>query len=189
MESNNIETTIVYGSEVISPFFQNKGLYFAATDKGLCRILWPNETWESLEQWVTAHIPNAVLKKDINKLKGYEQQLLEYLMGKRQTFDVPLDMYGTKFRIKVWKALQQIPFGQARSYADIAEAIGNPKAVRAVGTANGANPIPMIVPCHRVIGKNKTLTGFGGGLNNKKKLLRLEGFDDYIDKGHKRYAF
>ena len=102
------------------------------------------------------------------------QQLDEYFNGRRTTFSVPLAPDGTPFQQSVWRALLDIPFGETRSYADIARMIGRPAAVRAVGAANGQNPIPIIVPCHRVIGSNGSLTGFGGGLAMKEFLLRHE---------------
>ena len=108
-------------------------------------------------------------------LRDTQQQLTEYFHGRRTTFDLPLAPQGTAFQEAVWQALQRIPFGETRSYADIASQIMRPKAVRAVGAANGRNPIPLIVPCHRVIGSDGTLTGFAGGLHAKKWLLGLEG--------------
>jgi len=101
-------------------------------------------------------------------------ELQEYFSGRRQKFSVPLDVEGTAFQKKVWKALSEIPYGEVRSYGQIARRIGNPKASRAVGTANGANPVAIIVPCHRVIAGDGTLGGFGGGLTNKTYLLTLE---------------
>lgn len=101
-------------------------------------------------------------------------QLQEYFSGDRKNFDILLAPDATPFQASVLEALQDIPYGETRSYRDIAERIGNPKAVRAVGGANGANPIPIIIPCHRVIGSNGTLTGFGGGLDSKRFLLDLE---------------
>jgi len=103
-----------------------------------------------------------------------EQQLREYFEGQRQIFSLDLDFDGTEFQKKVWNALLTIPFGETRSYGDIARQIGNPKSVRAVGAANGKNPIPIIVPCHRVIGSSGKLVGFGGGMENKALLLNLE---------------
>ena len=103
-----------------------------------------------------------------------KRELKEYFAGKRQLFDITLEPEGTAFQHQVWQALVDIPYGETRSYGEIAEAIGNPKAVRAVGAANGANPIPIIVPCHRVIGSDGGLTGFGGGLDAKRYLLDLE---------------
>lgn len=102
------------------------------------------------------------------------QQLNEYFSGQRKTFDVPLRLDGTEFQLLVLDELKRIPYGETTSYGDIAARIGRPKAVRAVGAANGRNPIPIIVPCHRVIGAGGDLTGFGGGLGTKEALLRLE---------------
>ena len=102
------------------------------------------------------------------------RQLQAYFSGERQEFDLPLVLEGTDFQLRVWRSLQTIPYGSTVSYLELAEKIGNPKAVRAVGLANGANPIPIVVPCHRVIGSNGSLTGFGGGLPIKQKLLALE---------------
>jgi methylated-DNA-[protein]-cysteine S-methyltransferase len=103
-----------------------------------------------------------------------EQELADYFAGRRTRFSVPLDMRGTDFQTMVWKALLTIPFGETRSYADIAAQIGRPTATRAVGAANGRNPISIITPCHRVIGAKGTLTGFAGGLAAKEYLLGLE---------------
>ena len=102
-------------------------------------------------------------------------QIQEYFAGKRREFDLPLDPKGTDFQLTVWKALQTVPYGETRTYAQIAEAIGKPHAYRAVGMANNKNPIPILIPCHRVIGANGTLTGYAGGLEIKRKLLALEG--------------
>lgn len=101
-------------------------------------------------------------------------QLDEYFRGQRRTFDLELAPRGTEFQQAVWRALQGIPYGETRSYCDIAREIGRPAAVRAVGAANGANPIPIIIPCHRVVGSNGSLTGFGGGIETKRWLLALE---------------
>ena len=103
-----------------------------------------------------------------------EQQLMEYFSDKRKSFDLPLAPKGTEFQKKVWAALCEIPYGETRTYADIAKMIGNEKACRAVGMANHVNPIPVIVPCHRVIGSNGKLTGYAGGLEKKQLLLDLE---------------
>jgi methylated-DNA-[protein]-cysteine S-methyltransferase len=101
-------------------------------------------------------------------------QLQSYFAGERTNFDLPLLLEGTDFQKKVWTALQEIPYGETISYKKLAETVGSPKGVRAVGAANGANPIPIIIPCHRVIGHDGSLTGFGGGLPLKKQLLELE---------------
>jgi len=102
------------------------------------------------------------------------RQLEEYFAGTRKEFDLPLHLSGTEFQVLVLQELQQIPYGETTSYGDIAKRIGRPRAMRAVGAANGRNPIPIIIPCHRVIGSSGDLTGFGGGLDTKEALLRLE---------------
>lgn len=103
-----------------------------------------------------------------------KRQVLEYLAGQRRVFDLPLAPRGTEFYRSVWQTLEEIPYGETRSYRDIAQAVGRPRAVRAVGQANHNNPIPIIIPCHRVVGANGSLTGYGGGLDLKERLLRLE---------------
>lgn len=119
--------------------------------------------------------PKASWQYDDNIFKEAEQQLAEYFNGDRLNFDLLLAPEGTAFQLKVLAALQTIPFGETKSYADIANQIGSPKAVRAVGSANGRNPLPIVIPCHRVIGSDGSLTGFGGGIDAKKFLLSLEG--------------
>lgn len=119
-------------------------------------------------------IPNLKLGKRHPILLKVERQLKEYFAGKRTHFEVPYEFYGTEFQKRVWKSLAQIPYGQKRSYADIAKHIQSPKACRAVGAANGRNPISIIVPCHRVVGTNGSLTGFAAGLETKRILLELE---------------
>ncbi len=113
-------------------------------------------------------------REDATIFAEVREQLRSYFAGERTAFDLPLTLEGTDFQKKVWMALQTIPYGETISYKKLAEWVGSPKAVRAVGAANGANPIPIIIPCHRVIGNDGSLTGFGGGLPLKKKLLQLE---------------
>ncbi|MBP3040963.1 methylated-DNA--[protein]-cysteine S-methyltransferase [Bacillaceae bacterium Marseille-Q3522] len=184
-----MEITNIYWSTFIHPVFHNRPLYLAATKRGICRITWPHESFETLETWIRKRMPNAKWSEDDEQLSSYVRQLEEYFQGNRKAFTLPLDLQGTVFQTKVWNALLKIPFGNTQSYMDIAAASGNPKAVRAAGTAIGANPVPIIVPCHRVIGKNAALTGFRGGLNVKETLLQLEGFYDYRKKGHARFQF
>jgi methylated-DNA-[protein]-cysteine S-methyltransferase len=112
--------------------------------------------------------------QETDTIKEAHQQLTEYLKGERKTFDLPLNLKGTDFQQQVWKALCDIPYGETRSYKQIAESIGNPKAVRAVGMANNRNPLLIVVPCHRVIGANGKLVGYGAGIEKKEFLLRLE---------------
>lgn len=123
------------------------------------------QPWELPGDWQPA----------VTQLDDVKRQLDEYFAGKREVFEVRLAPLGTAFQQEVWHALQRIPYGTTCSYGDLAEQIGRPRAVRAVGTANGANPIAIIVPCHRVIGSNGTLTGYAGGVERKQMLLELEG--------------
>lgn len=120
------------------------------------------------------HDPEADWIYNEKPFAAARKQLDEYFAGKRKDFDLPLQLSGTEFQVQVLEELQRIPYGETTSYGDIAQRIGRPKAVRAVGAANGRNPIPIIVPCHRVIGSGGALTGFGGGLDTKEALLRLE---------------
>ena len=122
----------------------------------------------------TSETPDGFEKAETPLIKKAAVQLDEYFNGKRKIFNLPLKLNGTDFQIDVWKALQTIPFGETRSYGEIAKAIGKPKASRAVGMANNRNPIVIIVPCHRVIGHDGSLTGFGGGIELKRRLLELE---------------
>ena len=144
-------------------------LKLVASDKGLTAILWENDK--------PRRVRLAPISEDKNHpvLVEAERQLKDYFSKKRKSFSVKLDFRGTEFQKKVWAALLTIPFGETRSYGQIAKQIQNPKAVRAVGAANGKNPIPIIAPCHRVIGSTGKLTGFGGGLEAKARLLALEG--------------
>jgi methylated-DNA-[protein]-cysteine S-methyltransferase len=143
-------------------------LKLIATDKGLAAILWENDP--------PGRVRLAPLVENANHpvLLAVERELAEYFAGQRTSFSVALDAAGTEFQTKVWRALSEIPFGETRSYLDIAKQVGNAKAVRAVGAANGKNPISIIVPCHRVIGASGKLVGFAGGLGTKQKLLMLE---------------
>jgi methylated-DNA-[protein]-cysteine S-methyltransferase len=112
--------------------------------------------------------------RDDDAIADVAAQLHEYFRGQRRAFDLPLAPRGTEFQQDVWRALQRIPYGETRSYSDVAREIGRPAAIRAVGAANGANPIPIVIPCHRVVGSNGSLTGFGGGIETKRWLLALE---------------
>ena len=115
-----------------------------------------------------------IIESDTPLLKKASEQINEYFSGKRETFDLPLNPEGTEFMKKVWKQLLNIPYGETKTYKQIATEIGNEKAARAVGMANNKNPIPIIIPCHRVIGSNKKLVGYALGLDVKGKLLKLE---------------
>ena len=126
--------------------------------------------------WPVARDPESEAWAEMpGQLATVNGQLREYFSGKRKTFDFPLAPKGTPFQLTVWNALLAIPYGDTITYAELAHRIGRPSAIRAVGAANGANPIPVIIPCHRVIGSNGTLTGYGGGIERKQWLLALEG--------------
>ena len=123
---------------------------------------------------ITTHHTYEGKRVETPLIKEAYRQLSEYLMGKRKRFDLPLNPRGTEFQQQVWKALCDIPHGETRSYKQIAETIGNPKAVRAVGMANNRNPLLIVIPCHRVIGANGKLVGYGAGIEKKEYLLKLE---------------
>lgn len=148
------------------------------SDKGLVFLEFANSQNPlcDIERWLRKYDIYPQWIEEKQKLKRIIQQLEEYLAGNRTNFDVSLDLIGTPFQRKVWKALTTIPYGKTCSYGEIANQIGNPKAVRAVGGANNKNPISIVVPCHRVIGTNGALVGYGGGLDKKEYLLKLEGF-------------
>jgi methylated-DNA-[protein]-cysteine S-methyltransferase len=135
----------------------------AEDNDAICRLFFSAE--KNLAGFTVAETP---------LIKKAAAQLAEYFDGKRKSFDLPLSLRGTAFQLSVWKALQSIPIGETRSYKDVATLIGNPKATRAVGMANNRNPIAIIIPCHRVIGTDGSLTGYAGGLPVKQYLLDLE---------------
>lgn len=143
-------------------------LKLVASDKGLAAILWENDDPKRVR---LGPLTKAVRHPVLIETEG---QLKNYFAGKLNKFSLKLDFNGTEFQKKVWTALLTIPFGETRSYGQIARQIGRPKAVRAVGAANGRNPISIIAPCHRVIGANGKLTGFAGGLKVKARLLAIE---------------
>jgi methylated-DNA-[protein]-cysteine S-methyltransferase len=143
-------------------------LKLVASDKGLAAILWQDDDPRRVR------LSPLVEDPDNPFLVETERQLGAYFAGKLKSFTVPLDFKGTEFQKSVWKALLTIPFGETRSYGEIARQIGRPTAVRAVGAANGRNPISIIAPCHRVIGSTGELTGFAGGLVVKERLLGIE---------------
>ncbi|WP_176590946.1 methylated-DNA--[protein]-cysteine S-methyltransferase [Sphingobium sp. EM0848] len=144
-------------------------LTLVASENGLAAVLWENDDPRRVR------LEPRVEGGEHPVLDGARRQLGEYFAGQRTAFDLPLDFKGTDFQRRVWAALLTIPFGETRSYADIAAQIGKPSACRAVGAANGRNPISIIAPCHRVVGANGALTGFAGGLKAKRYLLGLEG--------------
>ena len=155
----------LYNKKIQTPVGQ---LTLVAHDQALVAVLWENDDPTRVK------LSENFEQNDHPLLKEVEKQLIEYFAGQRTQFNIPIDFHGTAFQKSVWSALLQIPFGETRSYKQIAESIGNVKAIRAVGAANGKNPISIIAPCHRVIGANGKLVGFAGGLKNKDILLNLE---------------
>ncbi len=143
-------------------------LTLVASNEGLAAVLWENDP----PNRVRLHL--GIERAGHPVLEEATEQLAEYFAGSRQRFTLALDMTGTRFQTQVWEALLTIPYGETRTYAEIARQIGRPNAVRAVGAANGRNPLSIVVPCHRVIGSSGALTGFAGGLDVKASLLALE---------------
>jgi methylated-DNA-[protein]-cysteine S-methyltransferase len=160
MEEPVVTAPELYYLEIASPLGR---LRLVADGTNLCRI-------EFEDRHGTDGQPG-----DLPVLAESAHQLGQYFEGRRRAFDLPLAPRGTEFQQRVWQALLEIPYGEVCSYRDIAERLGNARAVRAVGTANGRNPLPIIVPCHRVIGSDGSLTGYAGGLEAKRRLLALEG--------------
>ncbi|WP_059044289.1 methylated-DNA--[protein]-cysteine S-methyltransferase [Paenibacillus rubinfantis] len=161
----------LYWSRLSEPTWS---LYLAATDNGLAFVGSFDGSVDELTAWASRKFPGSPLSQDDRRLAPYAAELAAYLRGELQRFTLPMDLQGTPFQQAVWQALRSIPFGQTCSYSDIAVTIRKPSAVRAVGTAIGANPLLITIPCHRVIGKNGTLTGYRGGLEMKTRLLELE---------------
>jgi O-6-methylguanine DNA methyltransferase len=149
-------------------------IYVAASEKGLCFLSLPSHPVESFLQKVLSCFHPNFFTQNPDPFQGLYHQMDRYLGGQKLVFKVPLDLQGTLFQIQVWEALKAIPYGETRSYGEIARAVHRPRAYRAVGQANHNNPVPIVVPCHRVIGSRGDLVGFGGGLPVKEKLLDLE---------------
>lgn len=150
-------------------------LLLISTPQGLCRVGLPGESLRDLEAWLVRHVGEGEPQWNPDALAPVVGQLREYFSRLRHRFDLPLDLRGTPFQRRVWEELCSIPYGRTVSYGEVARRIGNPKALRAVGRAVGANPVPIIVPCHRVVGADGSLVGYGGGPELKLALLRLEG--------------
>ncbi|MFD3261406.1 tRNA epoxyqueuosine(34) reductase QueG [Paenibacillus lentus] len=174
--SISAEPGCLYYTEMDSPIGV---LTLCASDRGLCHIEFGPfaDRAAFLEKWAKRYYPGARYVRAEKPLAPAVSQLRAYFAGERHSFDLALDLQGTEFQRRVWAALLDIPYGAAVSYKSIAENIGQPKAVRAVGGANNKNPLPIIVPCHRVIGSGGALVGYGGGLSIKESLLSLEGYN------------
>jgi len=153
-------------------------LTIASTAKGICWIDFgkSKDSLPALQRWSKRWISSDQFIVGDKELQEAKEQLQQYFEKKRKMFDIPIDLYGTSFQKLVWQSLITIPYGQVLSYKDIAIQINAPKAVRAIGGANHQNPVPIIIPCHRVIGTNGNLVGYSGGIDIKRSLLTLEGF-------------
>jgi O-6-methylguanine DNA methyltransferase len=162
---------IVHTAQVDSPI---GGLRLASTERGLGYLELPHASGRGLDGWLRRCLPGARCEEGYAANRSAVDQILEYLEGKRTEFDLPLDLRGTPFQQAVWEALLAIPYGETRSYSDIAGGVARPRAVRAVGAANGSNPVSLVVPCHRVIASDGKLGGYGGGLELKARLLAME---------------
>ena len=149
-------------------------LRFASTAAGLAYVELPRESGSGMHGWLRHAMPDAEVVEGFAPNQVAITQLHEYLEGKRAQFDLPLDLRGTAFQVAVWAALREIDYGETRTYGEVAAAIGRPSAVRAVGAANGANPVAIVVPCHRVVATGGKLGGYAGGLELKAHLLALE---------------
>lgn len=149
-------------------------IYVAATEVGVCFICTGTEGKENLEQWQVKNFPDRKLIEDPTMMEKYTVEINEYLRGNMTKFTCPVQLYGTPFQQEVWNELRKIPYGEVRTYTDIAEKLSRPKATRAVANAIGKNPLLFIIPCHRVIRKDGNLSGFRAGVDVKRKLLQLE---------------
>jgi methylated-DNA-[protein]-cysteine S-methyltransferase len=150
-------------------------LRLASTDAGLAYLGLPNASGTGFAGFLRRLGPQTRARDAFAPNRSAAQQIAEYLAGKRRDFDLPLDLRGTPFQQRVWRELLRIPYGETRTYAEVARAIGRPAATRAVGLANGANPVAVVVPCHRVVAAGGKLGGYGGGLPLKRRLLAMEG--------------
>jgi len=167
----------LYFSILVSPVGP---LFLAASEKGLVALefdsRWPGQqTIRPNPRDLRSESQAVGFENSERKLSAYAHELEQYFTGKRRQFTFQLDLRGTEFQLACWRALLEIPYGETRTYADIARAVGRPQGFRAVGMANNRNPIAIVVPCHRVIASDGTLCGYGGGLEVKRKLLQLEG--------------
>ncbi len=150
-------------------------VWVASTELGVCRISLGDEQSGSFLSWLSKHPGVDEPQEEADVLAAALDQLQEYFSGALESFSLPLDIEGTVFQRAVWSQVMRIPYGTTATYGDIAQLVGKPRASRAVGRAVGANPLPLVIPCHRVVGSGGALTGFGSGLAIKETLLRLEG--------------
>jgi O-6-methylguanine DNA methyltransferase len=163
---------VLYQSTISSPIGP---LRILSTREGLAAILFGKGARRKPENWIRRVFPGSKVEPAGRVHRIFAKQIGEYFEGCRRVFDLDLDLRGTDFQKKVWSEVARVPYGRTVSYGDIAHVMGKPKAARAVGAANGANPIPIVIPCHRIVGADGSLTGYGGGLKRKRWLLAHEG--------------
>lgn len=164
-------TSIIYDTKIDTPIGR---IRVASSERGLVYIGLPKASGRGFAGFCARHAPNDKIESAYEPNREACGQLDEFLNGKRQVFDLPIDLRGTAFQLKVYAAVSAIPFGATLSYGEVADAIEQPAAVRAVGAANGANPLPLVIPCHRVLASNGQLHGYAGGLELKQRLLAME---------------
>jgi O-6-methylguanine DNA methyltransferase len=150
-------------------------IYIASTEKGVCKICIPKETKRDFFSWLANNFDEDDVVDNKSRNKEVIDQLTRYFNGKLAKFSIPIDLLGTSFQLRVWKELRNIPYGTTISYKQLARRAGVPRGFQAVGRANGENPVPIIIPCHRVIGTDGSLTGYAAGIKTKEFLLRAEG--------------
>lgn len=171
--------SVIFYDEMNSPLGP---LTVVCSEMGVCLIEFGSieQSLTNIKVWMKKNYIRGELIHNQTKVEPVIFQLQQYFAGERCAFDVPLDLIGTKFQCLVWEHLKKIEYGKTKSYKEIAQEIGAPKAVRAIGGANNKNPLPIIIPCHRVIGSNGALVGYGGGVEKKEILLEIEGMTKKI---------
>ncbi len=171
-DSNQILNSDVYCTSFDSRIGR---IYVASTEKGVCKISLPNENRKDFFDWLKKHFDIEMVIDNRSKNRDVIDQLSRYFSGRLVKFTCPIDLLGTPFQIRVWKELTRIPYGTTITYKHLAKRVHAPKAFQAVGRANGVNPLPIIIPCHRVIGSDGSLVGYAYGIKTKEFFLRLEG--------------
>jgi O-6-methylguanine DNA methyltransferase len=161
----------VHSARFDTPF---GGMLAASTERGLAYLRLPRASGRGFTGWLRRYAPGAACEEAYAANRAAIGQVLEYLDGKRAEFDLPLDLRGTEFELTVYRELERIPYGETRTYSEVACAVGHPKAYRAVGNANASNPLPLVIPCHRVVAVGGKLGGYAAGLAMKKRLLMME---------------
>ncbi len=150
-------------------------IYIASTDKGVCKLSVPRQTKKDFIKWLRENFDDSEVVDNKSRNRDAIDQLTRYFNGKLAKFTVPVDLHGTPFQIRVWKELQRIPYGSTISYKQLAKRLGTSRGFQAVGRANAGNPVPIVIPCHRVLGTDGSLVGYASGIKTKEFLLRLEG--------------